>query len=214
MRRLLLIFIMVVLIADVDGQTGEWEFLRGEDGIEVFSRKSADSPIKEIRVQNMMKTDLSSLVALMKDVDNHKNWTYANKKAKVIEKQSEFSWIFYGYSNAPWPVQDRDMVINASLSQNPETRVVMNEGKCNPGLLPEKDGVVRVPACRSVWTLEPVGADSVLVSLEIKIDLGGSLPAWLINMVSHKGPYETIKNMEAEVRKPRYLNAELDYIID
>lgn len=212
MRKLFIIFAMLLCIADVDGQQEDWEFLRGEDGIEVYSRKSADSPIKEIRVQNMMKTDLSSLVALMKDVDNHKNWTYANKKAEVIERYDAYSWVFYGYSNAPWPVQDRDMVINATLSQDPVTRVVTNEGNCNPELLPEKEGVVRVPECRSVWTLEPVGADSVFVTLEIKIDLGGSLPAWLINMVSHKGPYQTIKNMEEEVRKPKYRNAKLDYI--
>ncbi len=214
MRAFILLFSILIFFTDAYGQSGEWEFLRGEDGIEVFSRKSDDSPIKEIRVQNMMKTDLSSLVALMKDVDNHKNWTYANKNAEVIERHNEFSWIFYGYSNAPWPVQDRDMVINANLSQDPDTRVVTNEGNCNPDLLPKKNDVVRVPECRSVWTLEPVDADSVLVTLEIKIDLGGSLPAWLINMVSHKGPFETIKNMEAEVQKPKYLNAEVDYIVD
>jgi hypothetical protein len=33
-------------------------------------------------------------------------------------------------------------------------------------------------------------------------------------MVSSKGPYETVRNMEAEVQRPKYRDAELDYIID
>jgi len=111
------------------GQDNGWKFIKDNDGIQVYSRKSDDSPIKEIKVQKVMETTLSSLVALMKDVDNHKNWTYANKKAKILEKHSEFSWIFYGYSEAPWPVANRDMVIHAKLSQDSVTKIIKNEGQ-------------------------------------------------------------------------------------
>lgn len=214
MRNLVVLFLILTSVLKGFAQDGEWEYLRGDDGIVVYTRKSPDSPFKEIKVQNMMQTDLSSLVALMKDVENHKNWTYANKKASILDRHSDFSWVFYGYSNAPWPVQDRDMIVNAKLSQDPETGIVKNEGVCNPDYIPEKDGVVRVPDCQSTWTLEPVGLDSVRVTLEIRIDLGGSLPAWLVNMVSSKGPYETIKNMEAEVQKPEYRDATVTYITD
>ena len=214
MRKLTIIFLILTAFLKGYTQDADWKFLRGDDGIVVYSRKSPDSPFKEIKVQNMIQTDLSSLVALMKDVENHKNWTYANKKAGILERHNDFSWVFYGYSDAPWPVQDRDMVIDARLSQDPETRIVKNEGTCNPGYIPEKEGVVRVPDCQSLWTLEPVGADSVRVTLEIRIDLGGSIPAWLVNMVSSRGPYETIKNMESEVQKPEYRDATLEYITD
>jgi hypothetical protein len=214
MRVYLVSFFLIIFGVVVSAQEVDWEFLKDDEGIRVFTRKTEGSPFKEIKVENMMKTDLSSLVSLMKDVDNHKNWTYANKTAEVLERHSEFSWIFYGYSDAPWPVQDRDMAIKASLSQDSVTKIVRNEGICIPDYIPEKDGVVRVPACRSLWTLEPVGADSIRVTLEIKIDMGGNLPAWLVNMVSSKGPYETVRNMEAEVQRPKYRDAELDYIID
>lgn len=207
-----LLLLFNLLSPGLKGQDNEWKFIKDNDGIQVYSRKSDNSPIKEIKVQKVMETTLSSLVALMKDVNNHKNWTYANKKAKILEKHSEFSWIFYGYSEAPWPVQDRDMVIHSTLKQDSVTKVIKNEGECIPDYIPENEDVVRVPACHSLWTLAPLKDGKVLVSLEIKIDLGGSIPSWLINMVSTKGPYSTIKNMDEAVHKAPYKDAVLDYI--
>lgn len=207
-----LLYLFNLISPGLSGQDNGWEFIKSNDGIEVYSRKSDDSPVKEIKVQKVMETTLSSLVALMKDVENHKNWTYANKKAKILEKHSEFSWIFYGYSDAPWPVQDRDMVIHATLKQDSVTKVIKNEGECTPDYIPENEDVVRIPACHSLWTLAPLEDGKVLVSLEIQIDLGGSIPNWLINLVSSKGPYLTIKNMEDEVKKSPYKDAVLDYI--
>ncbi len=201
-----------LLSPSLSGQENGWKFIKNNDGIEVYSRKFDDSPLKEIKVQKIMETTLSSLIALMKDVENHQNWTYANKKARILEKHSEFSWIFYGYSIAPWPVQDRDMVIQSTLKQDSVTKVIKNEGECIPDFIPENEGVVRVPACHSLWTLKPLGDGKVLVSLEIQINLGGSIPNWLINLVSSKGPYLTIKNMEEAVKKAPYKDTVLDYI--
>jgi len=214
MRQYLVFTLLILLQINVLSQEEGWKFIRDDDSIRVYSRKTPDSPIKEIKVITEMQTDLSSLVALMKDVDNHKNWAYANKKARILEKHNEFSWVFYGYSDAPWPVQDRDMVVIASLRQDSVSRIVTNSGKCNPGYIPEKKGVVRIPDCRSKWTLDPIGEGLVQVSLQIRIDLGGMLPAWLINMVSSKGPYQTLKNMEEAVKQPEYRDAEVDYIMD
>lgn len=214
MRQYLVFTLLILLPITVLAQEEGWKFIRDDDSIRVYSRKSQDSPINEIKVVTEMQTDLSSLVALMKDVDNHKNWAYANKKARILEKHNEFSWVFYGYSDAPWPVQDRDMVVNSTLRQDSATRVVTNTGNCNPDFVPEKQGVVRIPDCHSKWTLKPVDENLVQVSLQIRIDLGGMLPAWLINMVSSKGPYQTLKNMEEEVKKPEYRDAEVEYIMD
>jgi len=201
-----------LLSPSISGQDDGWNFIKENDGIEVYTRKTDDSPVKQIKVQKVMETTLSSLIALMKDVENHKNWTYANKKAKILEKHSEFSWIFYGYSAAPWPVQDRDMVLLSTLHQDSITKVITNIGECIPDYIPENEDVVRIPDCHSIWTLKPLGDGKVLVSLEIQIDLGGSIPNWLINLVSSKGPYLTIKNMEEAVKKAPYKDAVLDYI--
>jgi len=217
LKMIILVFVFVFVNTSglsLSAQENDWKFVKDCDGIKIYNRKTEGSPIKEIKVLNEMETTLSALVALMKDVGNHKHWAYANKKAKILKNYDEFSWIFYGYSEAPWPVQDRDMIIKSTLRQDSTTKVIHNEGYCIPDYIPRIDGVVRVPACHSQWMLEPLENGNILVCLEIQIDLGGNIPTWVINMVSNKGPYQTIKNMEEQVKKPRYKNAVLDYIIN
>lgn len=214
MRGCLILCSMVWMTVSLAAQDGHWKFIKQDDGIKVYSRKTGDSPIKEIKVQKTMATDLTSLVALMKDVSNHKKWAYANQKGIILKAYNDFSWKFYGYYNAPWPVQDRDMVVEVMLRQDSLTHIVTNEGRCIPDSLPKTSGVVRVPSCQSKWKLVPVGKDSVQVTLEIHTDLGGMLPAWLLNMVSTKGPVYTLEHMEEQVKKPKYRDARLDYIKD
>ena len=192
----------------------EWKFLREEEGIRVYTRNRDDSPLKSVKVVTEVKARLSSLVALMIDAKNHHKWVYANKEARVIEEYSQYHWIFYGYSDAPWPVLDRDMVVEARLSQDAETGVVRDESECRPEFLPEINGVVRVQNCHSLWLLEPLGDGRVRVIFEISVDLAGSIPVWLMNIVIAKGPYRTVKNLTQEVGKPPYRDAVIDYIKD
>ena len=43
-------------------------------------------------------------------------------------------------------------------------------------------------------------------------DLGGDLPAWLVNTSIHRGPYETIQGMSRFVKKRKYRTAKLPYV--
>jgi hypothetical protein len=201
--------------ATVHGQTdNEWKFLKEDDGIKVYTRHRGDMPLKSVKVVTEVKARLSSLVALMKDSENHRNWVYANKEAHVIEEYSNFHWIFYGYSDAPWPVLDRDMVVEVHLSQDENTKAVRNESQCRPDFIPTNDGVVRIQNCHSLWLLEPLADGLVRITFGISVDLAGSIPAWLMNLVIAKGPCRTVKNMTNEVEKPKYRDAVIDYIRD
>ena len=192
----------------------DWKFMKEEDGIRVYTRNRDDMPLKSVQVVTEVEARLSSLVALMKDSKNHHNWVYANKEARVIEEYSQFHWMFYGYSDAPWPVLDRDMVVEAHLGQDEKTKAVRSESECRPEFLPKTTGVVRIKDCHSLWLLQPLDDGRVRITFEISVDLAGAIPAWLMNLVIAKGPYRTVRNMTQEVQKPKYRDAVIDYIRD
>lgn len=192
----------------------EWKLLREEAGIRVYTRNRADSPLKGVKVVTDVRARLSSLVALMKDSPNHHNWVYSSEEACIIKKFSYNHWMFYGRTDAPWPVFDRDMVVEATLCQDEKTKVVRLKSECRHDFLPENSGVVRVKNCHTLWLLEPLDDGRVHVTLEISADLAGGIPAWLLNLVIAKGPYRTVKNMTQEVGKPPYCDAVIDCIKD
>ena len=196
----------------ISQEDNSWKFVREDHGIQVFTNKTADSPIKEVKTQMLMHTTLSALVTLIKDVGNHHQWVYANKNARILKKDGDFSWVFYGQSGAPWPVSDRDMVALVNLHQDSLTRTVTSIAFGAANYIAEVDDFVRVPNFYSSWTFTPKGSGNVLVEFVLKIDFGGSVPTWLVNLAISKGPYVTILKMSHELEKPEYKNAIVSYI--
>lgn len=215
MFRRLLVFIFLLFSGCtivVSQEETSWKFVREDHGIKVFTNKTADSPLKEIKAQMLIHTTLSALVTLIKDVGNHHNWVYANKKAEILKKDGDFSWVFYGQSEAPWPVSNRDMVAFVNLHQDSLTRTVTSIAFGAADYIAEVDDFVRIPNFYSIWTLTPKGSGNILVEFVLKIDLGGNVPTWLVNLTISKGPFTTIFNMLQELEKPEYKNAKVCYI--
>ena len=48
----------------------------------------------------------------------------------------------------------------------------------------------------------------------MQVDPSGLLPAWLVNMFVSKGPYQTLKMLREQVKKPMYDNIQLGFIKD
>ncbi len=62
------------------------------------------------------------------------------------------------------------------------------------------------------WKLTPITCDSVNIILEVKIDPGGSIPVWLINLSVNRGPYNTIIGMIKQLNSNK--NIKLNYITE
>jgi hypothetical protein len=189
-----------------------WELKRQQNGVRIYLRKTGDSPVLQVRAVKKMKTSLSALVALIKDSRGRQRWIYRNKTAKTLEARGDFEWINYKEMDAPWPVSNRDMIVHSKLTQDPKTYAIRMDAIGLPAFLPEKKGVVRVPKIITSWKFVPQKDGMVEVSFELAIELGGKLPAWLVNTSIDRGPYETILGMARFVKKRRYRNAKIPYI--
>ena len=87
------------------------------------------------------------------------------------------------YTHVDLPVvADRDVIMRLRREVEPERgvyRLVWREVE-GEGPLPE-EGVVRMPLSRGVWTFEPLPGSRSRVVFENHAELGGSIPAWIIN---------------------------------
>jgi len=217
MVRRIFIWVLFIYIGNLcvfSQDDSSWKYVREDHGIRVFTKRVAGTPINEIKVEMLMNTTLSALTALIIDVKDQPNWVYGNMEAKIIEPIDNFSWMFYGQNEAPWPVNDRDVVAKVSLYQDPKNRTVTCASSGCPDFIPDVGGFIRIPELYSCWSFIPKTYGQVLVVFVLKINLGGNIPAWLVNMTIAKGPYNTILKMSEEVEKPEYKAAHLSYILD
>ncbi len=190
----------------------EWKEVRESDGIKAYVMKVPDLAQKRVKVEAVTESSLSALVSLMTDASRHKDWVYANVYAEVIEQQDDYNWVYYGRSDAPWPVSDRDVVTRVHMQQNQITKEIVFESVGEPDYIDENEDFVRIPMLHAIWRFTPLGEGKVRVSFELLLDLGGNMPGWVINLASTKGPYNSLKDFIELAQEEPCKSISLDYI--
>lgn len=195
------------------GQEG-WELRTENDGIKVYTKIFPDSKFKAIRVDMDLRATLSQIVALLMDVNEGTQWVYATKSAVLLKQISPNELVYYSEVRLPWPLANRDFIAQLKATQDTKTKIVTIDGPVVPDYVPVKDGIVRVTRSMGKWIITPVGPRHVKLVYTLRMDPGGDLPAWLFNLFVTKGPTESFKKLQAELKKPVYEYAHLDYIED
>jgi ribosome-associated toxin RatA of RatAB toxin-antitoxin module len=209
---LFLSFLVFSMSEEKNGKSGYWELIKNEDGIKAFTRKAESSDIKQVKVITNIKSTLSALVAIVRDVKSHPKWIYRCKKAETLKKLSNTEIYYYNETEAPWPVSNRDIVTHALIKQDEKTKIVTITSTGLPEYIPPKKDIVRIKKLNSKWIFIPKSDGTVDVTSLILIDLGGELPAWIVNMAVADGPFETVYKMKREVVKAKYQKIFYDFI--
>ena len=189
-----------------------WKLARNQEGVKIYLRSVKGLGIKEVLGLTQVSSTLSALVSMVKDPENHHAWIYANKEARFLKTISDYEWIYYNISEAPWPVRNRDLITHVKLEQNPDTYVVKIESEGWPDYIPANKNLVRIARLKSLWVFTPKSTGIIDIRFELSIDLGGEIPAWLVNFAIDKGPFNTILNLAAVVRTDKYRGKILPYI--
>jgi hypothetical protein len=170
-----------------------------KDSIKVFTCVNENSKFKSVKTTFELNSSLPQLAAIMVDIDHLGDWQYMTLSTKLLKKVSEREFIYYTEVAAPMFTNNRDFVIQLTLDQDPVTREMTINLVSIPDYLPRKEGVVRVPFSKARWTVKPLGLSRLSVEYYIEIDIGGAVPAWIVNMVAHQAPYETFKALRAQI---------------
>jgi hypothetical protein len=195
----------------------EWQ-LKIEDAqadIRVYYR-THESGFTEFRAVTHVRSQLSGLVALFRDVDTMPEWVYRNRKAATLTRISDTEVYAYTVSEMQWPLKDRDAVVHTTLSQDPETLAVTIRGRGVPGHIPENEAYVRMRAVESFWRFTPSGSGMVEVVFQGHGDPGGNLSSgllqWVTRLVLWEAPFYTLLGLQKVVFRDAYQAGSFDFI--
>lgn len=180
------------------------------DSINVYTCPRADSRYKTIKTTFTLQSSLSQLAAAVLDIENYATWQYKTARVNVLKKISDSEVVYYTEVEAPALTSNRDFVIRLTVDPDPMTKGMIIEAVSLPDFTPPVDGVIRVPYSRARWTVVPVGKDRLSVEYIIDIDLGGSVPPWLVNLFAAKAPYETFRALRDQIG--RYSGQQVSFI--
>jgi len=191
-----------------------WELKVDREGIKVYTKTMDNSPLKAVKTVCVLNTTLTTLTAVLLDVKGSMDWVYATKSITLLKQISPSELVYHSEINIPWPASNRDFVVAISVVQDEKTKAVTVLGINKPTWIPEKKDVVRIQQSYSKWVITPLQPGSVKIEYELQVDPGGKVPVWLVNMFATRGPFETFKKLQLQVKKPVYSNKTYPFIKD
>ena len=176
-----------------------WVFVKEKEGIRLFTRKEPNSSVKSFKGDVYLHTQIEKVYSLITNVKNFDWWDDDISEIKVLQYEKDKVIQYYLIYDVPWPIADRDLVVDSHITIDPATGTISVEARSLLNVIPEKPNLIRIKKYWQKWTLVPVEKNLVHLILEGSVDPAGSVPAWLSNMVITETPLKVIRSVKTHV---------------
>lgn len=173
----------------------EWKLSREGNGIKVYTQKAADSKFKSVKVECIVAGNIEKLVSILKNVDGNIKWVYNTKRTYSIRTVNKNEFIYYAETALPWPLTNRDMVINMLFINDSLGKKLLVKATGMKDELPKNNNIIRIPFFDGLWDVTTTDKTHISITYTLSIDPGGTIPAWAYNKFVSKGPYNTFHNL-------------------
>jgi len=211
-NRLILLLVLLLGVSSFCFSNEDWQLKKSEKGVTVYTRNAENSAFKELKAIAYLQTSLSSIVGLLYDFEKYPEWVYKCSKSGTLKTISEKELIHYQTVIAPWPVDNRDFIVNIKIEQHEITKVITIRSFAMGSYIPAFPNYVRITNFNASWVLTPQKDGTVEIVYQLLVDPAGFIPAWVVNLAIVEGPFETMNNIKERVFKEEYQKAKIAYI--
>jgi hypothetical protein len=183
----------------VIGQPPNCDLKRNADGIKVFTCKTENEKFKSLRAEFILEnTTLQELKDFLWDVTNYQTWQYNVIESEMVSSSSQDEMVYRALIHAPWPVENRELAVQMILTNDVSGLHISIHSI--PYNKPTPEGVIRIPLFDASWSVVITGT-TLQVTYSLRIDPGGSVPAWLANIAMADGPLISFRNLKKQLVK-------------
>jgi len=188
--------LVLSLAAAAAAQAPGWEEVRRDKGVTVWQKERPDLGMPIFRGRTVIDANVYVLLAILADFDNHCQWMHGCHTAKLLKGYDDFHRVSYNRTDAPWPVDDRDVVLDSRVEVKAARHTVLIRFKSiTSALQPEVDGVVRMTKLQGYYKLVALSPTRTTVEYQVDTDPGGYLPDWVVARASQDLPVNTLTNL-------------------
>jgi len=175
---------------------GKWELKRDDNGIEVYTRKPLSGSLKELRVTCELNATKKQLINTLEDIGEYGKWVYSTKKNDLLKTVNSQQLIYYTACHLPWPLKDRDLIVELSILPGASPDQFKIEAKSLPNYLPGNPDFIRVPYSLAQWNVKVINEHTLQVDYTFSVDPGGNIPVWMVNSTLATGPYNSFVKLK------------------
>jgi hypothetical protein len=192
--------------AFVSASGPNWQPVEDEDGIKVWSLEIPGRDLPGFRGITQINASIDDILKEMYDIPAHTEWMYKCRDARIVKQYTEAHGILYNRVRAPWPIKDRDMVIDVDYRFTPQHNALTIRFRNTTA---EKVDVpfwtVRIPRIEGFYRLWNDESGKTNVLYQVEVDIGGNVPDFAARNYARKLPFVTLQKLRERVesRHPR-----------
>ncbi len=193
----------LALLTGVAGAAEQWKTVEDDDGIVIKARPRADGVGKEIWAEGDLEADAYDIQTALIDAGSFRLFMPYVKESRVVSTAEDGSRVAYAKLNPP-VVSSRDYVLHLVEEKKVSedgTGEFLQRWKTVDGVVPVREGVVRLKHNEGSWHVTPRGEGKAHVVYKFSVDPGGSVPGWLANMGQSDAVMDTLEAVEERAQK-------------
>ncbi|MEL6388695.1 MAG: SRPBCC family protein [Bacteroidota bacterium] len=192
-------------------QTETWELRSDKDGILAYTKDVPSTKFKEYLVETDITADFSQVLALFKDFESYPDLfpDTGDVKAYIDEPDRHVTYIRF---KLPFPIKDRDAVMDQRISFDAEKRLLTIDVQCEAEDYETNKKLIRITDCGGAWEFKDRGDGTIHVKHNFLVDPGGAAPAWIVNSKVTKDPIKTLTSLRELVVQDRYKGKQFDLL--
>lgn len=179
----------------------DWEFVKEKDGIKIFTRDEPGSGYKAYKGEVELNATMQQVCPILEDVEQFDDWDEDVSQIRLLANEPGKYFKYYVVYDTPWPFSDRDLCVEATITDNPATGARQIDARPIPDAVPPDPDLVRIIHYWQKWIVEPEPGGKVHLVIEGFADPAGDVPAWIANMAITSTPYTTLSNVRAATEK-------------
>jgi hypothetical protein len=176
-----------------------WVLQKEKDGIKISSRHSTTSAFNDIRVEMDLPGNIDQLARILLDIKKYKEWSYATKVSELVKQLGPGKLIYYTEIEVPWPATNRYFYANFELKQDTAKQSLRLIAVNLPDYGPAPKDLMKVTFSRGTWNVTTISGKSIHLDYTLELNPGSTLPAWVLNLFSTKGPMESFENIKKKM---------------
>ena len=192
------ILIPMQILADSESN---WQLEKDTSGIEVYTRSTPASDFKEFKAITKVKAEMNFVFATIIDPTRLTHWMADTLHAEVLN-QTQGEQSAYIIQGVPFPLTNRDGVFDYSVDKSQANAITIHIRSGDPNIKANKD-YIRIRDAKGYWLIERQMNENseteTLVTYQMLLDPGGTVPSWLANSQVVNVPFTTLKNLHKEV---------------
>ena len=179
-----------------------WEKFDEDEGISVFRREVAGSPIIALRGEGVVDAPILRVTSVLVDTSRSTEWIDRLAEVKVVRKLSENEHVHWTHVTTPIVLKDRDFVYAIKLELDPASKKVMLNYHSVYDSGAPKTNYIRGEFKYGTFTLTSIeGGKKTRVLAEVLADPKGSVAKWIVNLFQKSWPRKTLASLRRQVAK-------------